>query len=198
VLPRSVRVEGCRVRNNIWRQVLRRDTKPLIAPRLRPAIEVVPRRGIEHVRRGRPRAGARKCALARPHERSAVLVDQFGAATKHRELDLPLPLAADNGNPVLAGFRDLHPPAGRVDAIGHVTSPARDSQPQPALDQPQHFVGLKVDDGVVIDVECAAVGEQRFGPAALRTDSIAREQRHRAGRLVAATVPFESHGPLDE
>jgi hypothetical protein len=175
-------IERRGIRPDVGRQVLARDAEPLIASGLRPLIERVPCGGVEHVGRGGPRAGARKCPFSRADQGPSVFVHEFGCASQHRELHLRLAFTAQHGDAILAGFRHLDPRRRRVDAVGQSAALAGKAQTHAPFEQPHDFVRLEINHRVTVDVQRAAVSEQDLDAAALRPDSITGEKRHRPWR----------------
>jgi hypothetical protein len=91
----------------------------------------------------------------------------------------------------------LHPRRRRIDAIADAAPLPGDVQPQAPFEQPEHFVGLEIDDRVIVHVERAAVSEQDFDAAALRSNPVTGEERHRRRRGVALAVALEHGGTID-
>jgi hypothetical protein len=186
------------VRTHFVGQVFGRGGHPLVAPRLRPAIERVEGRGIGHVGVRRGGAGARERALASPQLRLSTLVGELGAAAEDGQFQLEPLRAVQQRDAVLAGLRDVCPAVLTVDAIGDRPLRAGDRQADAPFEEPHELVGLQVDGGVVIEMERAAVGEEDLDAAATGADAIARQQRHVAGGVVGLAVAFENRDAVHQ
>jgi hypothetical protein len=198
VPPIAVAVQRPRVRPGFGRKILRGNPEPLIPPRLGPLIEPIPRGRIEDIgdRRRQPRLCER--AFAREQIGRSVFVDEIRRAAEDGELDLGAAFAGNQRHAVFTRLANLDPGGGRVDPECDLPARAGDVQSYTPLEEPDHLVGLEVDNRVVIHVERAALGVEDFDATGARAKAIAGEQRHRAGRVVRDAIALEDGGAFDE
>jgi hypothetical protein len=170
----------------------------LIAPRLGPLIEGVPRRRVENVWFGGCEPGGRECAFAREQLGGSIVVHEIGCASQHGELDLRAALAAEHRDAIFTWPPHLDPCRRRIDAIANLPARPDDVQAGAALEQPDDFVRLEIDDRVGVHVEGAAVRIEDFHATRARAQAIAGEQRHGGRGTVGLAVALEDGGALDE
>jgi hypothetical protein len=191
-------VERRGVRPHFGRQVLGRQSEPDVAACFRPSIEAIPRRRIEDEGLRWRGVGRRERALSGAQRGDAVLVDELGRASQYRKFDFATALAADDRNTVLARRSNLDPRRRRIDPIGEVARGSDDVDADPSFQQANHVVGLKIDDGVVVQMQGAVVGKQDFGAPGLRAHAISGEKRHRRGRAIDLSVALENDRAFHE
>jgi hypothetical protein len=110
---------------------------------------------------------------------------------------LSLTPATEQGDSILARPGDLHPRGRRIDAVRNLL-PAGDVQAHPAVEKPHDFIGLEIDDGVLIEVQGASIGVEDLDTPGLRSNAVSGENRHRCRRSVHSTVAFEHGRSIDE
>jgi hypothetical protein len=205
VLPVAVLIESGSVRLNGFRKIFRRHTEAGVAQVLGPAVEGIPRSRVEDIRRRRTQAGARERSLARTERRLTIFIDEIGLASQDCELDFNVARVTrrrKNRDAICAGADDLHPRRRRIDAIVDVScaglARGGNIQSHATLEESNHFVGLKVDARVHVEVQRAAVAEQDFCASVLGPDAIAGKKRHRCRSRFGAAIPFEDNCAIDD
>jgi hypothetical protein len=200
-----VLIKRGRVRLNGFRKIFRRHAEAGVAQVLGPSVEGIPRSRVEDIRRRRTQAGARERSFARTERCLTIFIDEIGLAAQDCELHFDvarLGRSRKNGDPICAGADDLHPRGRRIDAIVDVScsriAGGRNIQSHPTLEESNHFVGLKVDARVHVEVQRAAVAEQDFRASVLGPDPIAGQKRHRCRSRLGAAIPFEDNCAIDD
>jgi hypothetical protein len=145
---------------------------------------------------GEPRA--RVGTFPRAQRRRALFGRDLGGPSQHRELELGLAIAVQQGDAVVASLGDACGPRFRVDTIRDRPRRAGNADPEASIDQPQQIVGLKVDRRTRIDVERAAVSEEDFDAPVGGSQPIAAQERHVERRGFRTPIALERGAALDD
>jgi hypothetical protein len=108
----------------------------------------------------------------------------------------------ENRDSIGPGANNLYPGRRRIDAVIDISraggSCLGNVQAHAAFQQPNHFVRLKVDPCIRVEVQRAAIGEEDLDASVLRADPVAGEQGHRGGRGFRTSVALENRGTVDD
>jgi len=203
--PGTVAIERRGIVLNRLGQVLSGSPVPFRSPGLRPPVESIPGGRVVDVGVGRRCSGARKRAFSGAQRGLPVFIHQVRSAAQNDELDLiglgiagrlRVTTVAGDRNAVFTRLLNLRPPGRRINSVGHASGRSWNGQPHAPFQQPDHFVRLKVDGGIVVEVQRCAVAEENLDAAVLGSESVSGEQRHRGWRRFGPAVPFEGGGAV--